>query len=109
MKGRTYGTLFLHATGQYWYMADTEPHINIKLKSIFPKIAKMMVPPFCFENSKENCADLYWFSQRYALRITDDDEQALVAGKDRFYQPACHGGHTHPGVHPAALQCAARR
>lgn len=87
---RTYGKLTLHAAGSYWYMHDTEPHVNIKLKSIFTKIGKMAVSPFEFENTQENCADLLWFTQRYPMQITDEDQAALEAGSARFYQTQAH-------------------
>lgn len=59
-----------------------EPHICIRLKAVFPKLAKTAVAPFYFENTLENSHDLLWFMERHPLSISEQDLQKLQKGKE---------------------------
>ena len=41
---RTFGTL--SRDGARWVIGDLEPHVRTRLKSIFPKVPKMGLPPY---------------------------------------------------------------
>lgn len=82
---RTYGEISLCEETKKWEIKNPEAHISIKLKSIFENIAKNQIAPFYFNNSIQVCADLFWFMQRYKLRISDIDLSRIKRGKKKFY------------------------
>lgn len=82
MKNKTYGLIELK--GNNWVIQKIEPHVAIKIKSIFTKIPKTQVCPYKFKNNDEACADLSWFFERYPLEISPKDLKILNAGKKRF-------------------------
>lgn len=84
MNRRTYGKLAL--VGDKWMMSETPPHLAIRLKQIFPRIAKEAVAPFLFPNDWPACADLAWFESRYGLEMSDGDRSALQLGEAAFEQ-----------------------
>lgn len=65
----------------YWVITHAEPHVCIKLKSIFTHIRKSSVPPYEFIDTPENCFDLMWFMERYPLDISAHDAKMLAKGK----------------------------
>lgn len=75
MVVRTYGNIVFKE--DEWLIQSAEPHVRIKLKSIFGKIPKTASPPYGFSNTPENCADLHWFIQRYPLSIPEEDKKRL--------------------------------
>jgi SNF2 family DNA or RNA helicase len=78
---RTYGRLsYLDETKQ-WSLEDLEPHVCIKLKAVFPTVAKGKTSPFYFPDRPEIAADLYWFLQRYPLLMEEHDRAYLETGK----------------------------
>lgn len=79
---KTYGKIELK--GEEWLITEARPHVCIKLKAIFPKIAKNAIPPFKFKNSNEVCSDLLWFTFRYPLEMSARDFDALTDGKDSY-------------------------
>lgn len=79
---RTYGALEL--AGDIWTMSDTPPHLAIRLKQLFPRIAKHAVAPFKFPHTLPTCADLAWFESRYRLRMSADDRRAMDLGRETF-------------------------
>lgn len=79
---RTYGGLAL--AGDKWTMSDTPPHLAIRLKQLFPRIPKAQTAPFTFPHNLPTCADLAWFESRYAMRMSDDDRQAMAVGRVAF-------------------------
>lgn len=81
-----YGTLNLDTTKNTWVLDDLQPHVIIKLKSIFKKIKKTASNPFYFENTLENCVELEWFTSRYPLEITPEDLKSLHTGKFDYLQ-----------------------
>ena len=72
---KTYGELSFD--GKQWVISALLPHVRAKLKSIFPKIGVTRQPPYSFNDTLMNCADLLWFTQRYPLEITLADARKL--------------------------------
>lgn len=81
---KTYGAIRFDAARNVWTITEAQPHVCIKLKSIFPKINKTQVPPYDFQNLTENCADLAWFIQRYPMEISGGDWARLKKGETDY-------------------------
>lgn len=80
---KTYGRINL--VNKRWVISALEPHVSIKLKSLFQGIPKYKTPPYEFPNTPEMCADLSWFMQRYNLEISGDDLAELWRNNKLFY------------------------
>jgi hypothetical protein len=80
----TYGHLKYITRSGKWEVAGIPPHVAIRLKSNFPRLAKTATSPFRLGDTPDTCADLHWFSQRYPLEISTKDEARLSAGKAAF-------------------------
>jgi hypothetical protein len=78
----TYGTLELK-NGR-WIMTGVAPHVSIRLKSIFPKLAKSHTGTFVFPLTDEAGADLDWFLDRYPMRLSQADQEALKGKRKSF-------------------------
>lgn len=78
----------LRLDGRTWLMEDVEPHVSIRLKQIFPRIAKTAKPPFKLGYDDATCADLDWFTSRYCVAISPDDQRALKGGRELFERNA---------------------
>lgn len=85
MAIKTYGHLNYDASNNQLVITEAQPHVCIKLKQLFTKIATYAVTPFYFANSDENCTDLLWFIQRYPLKMDAATEKALYDGK-KYYE-----------------------
>lgn len=85
MAIKTYGHLTFDYANFRFVMDRADPHVCIKLKSIFPRIRKTGTVPFYFEPTPENCADLEWFIQRYPMEMTDSTMDRLAVGKELFH------------------------
>ncbi len=79
---RTFGTLSVKKDA--WVLSDIEPHVAIRLKQIFPRIAKSAVAPFRLSRSLATDSDLLWFTKRYALRMDPKVEVELNQGQDDY-------------------------
>jgi SNF2 family DNA or RNA helicase len=77
MVVRTYGRISFVPNENKWSIQEAEPHVRMKLKSVFENIRKTQVPPYDFVNTPERCADLHWFIQRYPLTISHGDKIRL--------------------------------
>ena len=80
---RVYGNISFD--GSKWVIGRIEPHVAIKLKSLFQSIPQTQIAPFEFVNDIEVCADLFWFMQRYNLEISAKDLSLLKREKKAFY------------------------
>jgi SNF2 family DNA or RNA helicase len=69
-----------------WNITEAEPHVCIKLKAMFTKIAKWQAAPFLFPDTPENCHDLLWFLDRYPLEISDKDFARLKKSRGTYIQ-----------------------
>lgn len=101
---RTFGAIGLHGNG--WLLTDIEPHVAIRLKSLFPRVPKATAGPFLIRRDRMIDADIDWFLQRYPLRISDEDRASLTDGVRQHiamqaamerillpdYQPPSNGG-----------------
>ena len=75
---RSFGTLSL--SGDAWVVGDVQPHVAIRLKQIFPRIAKASTAPFILARGLATDADLAWFAQRYPMSMSAADKAALEGG-----------------------------
>lgn len=83
---KTYGKIEL--IGKRWSIQHCQPHVSIKLKSIFQKIPKTALAPYWFENTPEHCSDLLWFMKRYPLEISNTDFDTMADGETAFNKRA---------------------
>jgi SNF2 family DNA or RNA helicase len=65
-------------------MSGIEPHVALRLKSVFPKIDKTQTGVFAFKDSEATCADLEWFTQRYEMSMSAVDRIQLTHGRETF-------------------------
>jgi len=83
---RFYGSISLDKQANEWILDHVEPHVIIKLKSIFKKIKKTESNPFHFKNTTEGCLELEWFLQRYPMEGSPEDLILLHSGKMEHLQ-----------------------
>lgn len=79
-----YGTLALR--GGTWHMEAVPPHVAIRLKQLFPRVPKWQTGSFQFPDDRAHCADLAWFTLRYPMSMTLDDQLSLDGGRQHFEQ-----------------------
>lgn len=79
---KTFGSLAL--VGDKWEMRGLAPHVAIRLKHIFPRVPKWQRDTFTFPNDSIHCADLSWFTSRYPLAMSLDDQLSLEGGRSQF-------------------------
>lgn len=84
MAVKIFGTLTFDKIVSKWCMDAVPPHVCIKLKSVFPRIPKAETCPFWFGDTEEIAADLVWFTDRYPMRMSDQDALKLVSGRRDF-------------------------
>lgn len=80
---QTYGSLTRNDSGA-WVVDGLPPHVSMRLKQIFPRIARTAVPPFTITDSDATSADLVWFTSRYPLKISASDRAHLHTQKTLF-------------------------
>jgi hypothetical protein len=80
---RTYGKIHFNPTDNVWTISEAEPHVGIKIKQWFAKIAKSDIV-FKFKHTQENCFELWWLLIRYPLIISDNDRRKLDYGKRKY-------------------------
>lgn len=81
---KEYGSL--KKIGERWVMSDIPPHVSLRLKANFPRIAKTQTNDFTFQDTPGNCADLLWFTQRYEMKMSAGDRAVLSGGRTLFDQ-----------------------
>ncbi len=81
---RTYGKIHFEQQSKSWLIDKAEPHVCIKLKAIFPKMALWQTQPFKFNNNPDTCADLLWFMERYPLQISPEDLKLIKRGQKQY-------------------------
>jgi hypothetical protein len=81
---RLYGRLAFDRDRNVWAITGTEPHVALRLKSVFPKLHKHETSRFTFHATPETCAELEWFLARYPMAMSEEDAQALAIGKLTF-------------------------
>ena len=78
-----HGDLAYDAPGRRWLLSEIAPHVALRLKNMFPRIAKTTTQSFAFPDTDESAQDLDWFLQRYPMRMSDDDRARLAGGVSR--------------------------
>ncbi len=81
MALKTFGIIGHEPTNNRWVITAAQPHVAIKLKALFPKIAKSSTVPFYLDDTPINCQDLIWFMDRYPLDISEDHRQHMNNGR----------------------------
>lgn len=79
---RTYGAI--HWNGESWEITECEPHVAIRLKQLFPSIAKHKGTPFILTGGTVLDADLSWVLSRYPFRISEADGARMAGRKTLF-------------------------
>jgi len=80
---RTYGKIRELGRGG-WIIEDLEPHVRLRLKTIFPRIPKTAHPPYILNGTVSLEADLLWFTERYPLEISGEDQAKLETRTQLF-------------------------
>lgn len=95
---KTYGQMSLHTTystvdisgkkvqkkSTNWYI-QADPHVVMKLKRVFEKVAKEQTGTIKISDTAENARDLLWFISRYPLEVTPLEHlQARAEEYDRL-------------------------
>ena len=70
--------------GKKWVLSDIPPHISIRLKNTFPRIAKHQTNHFSFPNDFVHCFELDWFMQRYPCEISEKHRAILTSGRKKY-------------------------
>lgn len=83
---RNFGKVSLCRQSNQWQITEAEPHVSIRLKSVFGSIKKAAIPPYHLPHSLTVDADLDWFMQRYPLQISDDDRGELHSGRQKYLE-----------------------
>jgi SNF2 family DNA or RNA helicase len=73
---KTFGAL-KHERGS-WHI-DTEPHIILKLKRVFPKVSRKHHGTIKLTDTVETCRELEWFLSRYPLDVDAKSLERLTA------------------------------
>lgn len=78
---RTYGHIQYSSENKnekpHWKITDAEPHVCIKLKSIFKSIPQGSRAPFVLPDTLPISYDILWFMERYPLKISEADLKRL--------------------------------
>src|SRR5690554_918001 len=85
MKRKTYGMLSFDEASSSWVIDKIPPHVAMRLKQIFTKIATWQTAPFRIAATRINEADIQWFMERYPLECSTRDSRRLKAGARTFY------------------------
>ena len=80
---RTYGALARIPRG--WAVTRAEPHVVMKLKRVFPKVATTATPPIALYGADDLSADLLWFMQRFPLQVLPEDRAALEGEQAQLF------------------------
>ncbi len=78
---RTYGSVKLK--DDVWRV-EGEPHVIMRMKRLFAKSDKSQVGLLALSNTPENCRDLLWFLDRYAMEIHPKTLKKLKDGSHQY-------------------------
>lgn len=81
MAVKTFGTIEFDKAANRFHLFEVEPHVSMKLKSIFGKIRKSDIE-YYFHNDADNCNDLLWFFTRYPFKMDAEVSYILKKGKE---------------------------
>lgn len=86
LPNKTYGDIRYNARHNKWIVDNLAPHVSLRFKSLFPRVAEGRLPPFSLTSSGDVCADLEWFMMRYPLEISEKDKSRMVDARKAFIQ-----------------------
>lgn len=78
---RTYGSVKLK--DETWHVTG-EPHVILRMKRLFAKSDKAQAGVLTISDTPENCRDLLWFLDRYAMEIHHATLKKLKAGSKAY-------------------------
>jgi hypothetical protein len=81
---KTYGAIGYEPMKREWIVHDTEPHISLRIKDIFRRVAKTTTGQFRFPDDALHCFELLWFMDRHPLRVSKEDLARLKRGRKSF-------------------------
>lgn len=81
---KTYGSIQWDSFKQVWVIAEADPHVRIRLKSVFKNVGITRSLPFLFDDRDITAHDLLWFIQRYPLQISPGDLDRLKGMSHQF-------------------------
>lgn len=84
MALKNYGSIVYDDQENMWSIISLEPHVCIKLKDVFQRIAKSQTVPFKFPHTPENCHDLLWFMGRYPLSVSPVNKKKMQGYSDAY-------------------------
>lgn len=85
MKRKKYGVLSFDEKASCWVISEIPPHVAIRLKQIFTKLASWQTAPFHIDDTQLNAADIQWFMERYPMECSARDERRLKQSAKSFY------------------------
>jgi SNF2 family DNA or RNA helicase len=80
---KSYGTI-KHDRGKW--VLDVEPHVVIRLKRLFPRLAKNVRGTIRLTDTVEVCRELDWFMERYPLSWPKLDDRELLSGRSQQHR-----------------------
>lgn len=70
----TYGRVALGHT--YWHI-ECQPHVRLRLKRVFERVAKSQHDDIILADTPENARELAWFLERYPMTLASRDRRRL--------------------------------
>jgi SNF2 family DNA or RNA helicase len=87
---KTYGSLEItnnkNGDEALFVFKDLEPHVVMRLKQIFTKIAPYKTKTFSLPFTDTVSADIVWFTSRYPMRISKSDLSKLKSKSKKHYK-----------------------
>lgn len=84
---KTHGTIHLERARGAWKI-ETQPHVILRLKRVFPKIARHNHGAIRISDTDENARELLWFLERYPMEVDPRDHLELRARAHRDRETA---------------------
>lgn len=88
---RLYGTLDFDPKVGKWILSDIQPHVAIRLKQMFPRIAKSQSKRFVLDDTPDTAADLEWFFTRYPVQANGEVQARLDERAKSFFKQKSEG------------------
>lgn len=82
---KLYGSLVFDTNKQEWLLSDLEPHVAIRLKRVFPRIADGQSGKFWMKDTLDVAVDLLWFISRYPVTCSPDDYKKLQTKHETYF------------------------
>ena len=79
---KLYGTIKLSRSK---WRIDCEPHVRLRIKRFFGKVARSQMGTIVLSDTEENCRDIVWLCERYPMAIDDEHVRERLYGRARDY------------------------